>query len=200
MCGVRKNPRLATSSCSRTTLVTDLDLDPAGQVQVLAEHRCLDHGPLAPQEAAVALPSLAVTAEARGDGADASVDGVLHGLSVRVEILIRRRLIHEEDVIEPAGDDQPREGAQPTETAFAFIFVQAGIAKARGRMPADRQALVVAVGNIHRPVDEHRKAETGAGPELEHTHTALHPVAKRHEAHTGELGQRPAKRRNVALH
>src|SRR3546814_6512005 len=63
-------------------------------------------------------------------------------------------VIHEQGVVESAGDDQPRKGAQPGEPALAFILVQAGMATARGRVPADRPALVLAIGDGERS-EEH---------------------------------------------
>src|SRR3546814_3502758 len=81
-------------------------------------------------------------------------------------------VIHEQDVVEPAGDDQPRERAQPGEPALALIVVQAGMAKARGRVPADRPPPVLAIGDVERAVDEDGEGQTSAGPKVdrkEHT-------------------------------
>src|SRR3546814_19593306 len=76
-------------------------------------------------------------------------------------------VIHEQDVVEPAGDDPPRERAQPGEPALALIVVQAGMAKARGRVPAARPPLVLAIGDVVRAVDEDGEAQPRPGPNLE---------------------------------
>src|SRR3546814_17807777 len=106
-------------------------------------------------------------------------------------------VIHEEGVVESAGDDQPRKGAQPGEPALAFILVQAGMAKARGRVPADRPALVLAIGDVERAVDEDGEAQPGPGPKFEHADAALDPVAQGPPANARELRQRAPLRGDV---
>ena len=106
-------------------------------------------------------------------------------------------VIHEQRMVEPAGDDQPREGAEPRKAAFAFIFVQARMAKACRRIPADRAPLVLAIGDVERAIDEHREAKAGAGAEFEHADAALDAIAERHQAHARELRKRAAMRRNI---
>ena len=78
------------------------------------------------------------------------------------------------------------------------MCVQAGMAEARGRVPADRPALVLAVGDVERAVDEDGEAQPGPGAEFEHADAALDPVAERHQAHARELRQRAAMRGDVA--
>jgi hypothetical protein len=65
------------------------------------------------------------------------------------------------------------------------------------RMPPDRHAAIITIGDVERPVDEHREAQPGAGAELQHANTAFNPVFERHQAHAGELGQRPRKARHI---
>ena len=59
------------------------------------------------------------------------------------------------------------------------------------RVPADRLALILAIGDVERPVDEHGEAQAGACAELQHADAALYTVAKRHQPHPGELRQHP---------
>ncbi len=106
--------------------------------------------------------------------------------------------IHEQDVVEAAGDHQPRHGAEPAQAALAFIVVQGGILKARGRMPADSAAVMFAIGDIHGAIDHDGEAQTRAGAEFEHAHAAFQAVPQGHQAHAGELRQLPGVRRQVA--
>ena len=176
----------------------DLRFDAADEMQVLAEHRRLLHHAFGPEHAVVAVPALAVAGEPRRDGADAAVDRMADGLAWAVDIVVGRLVVHEQDVVEPAGDEQAGEGAQPGEAALALIFVQARMAEAGRRMPADRHAAVLAVGDVERAVDQHREAQAGAGAELQHADAALDAVAERHQPHAGELRQRPGVRGDLA--
>ena len=62
-------------------------------------------------------------------------------------------------------------------------------AAARRRVPADRHAAIVAIGNVEATVDKDGEAKSGAAAELQHPHAALDAVAQRHEPDPGELGQ-----------
>ncbi len=97
--------------------------------------------------------------------------------------------VHEQDVVEAAGDDQAGERPQPGEPALALVLVQAGMAEAGRRVPADRGTAIVAIGNVQRPVDEHGEPQARAGSELEHPHAALDAVAQRHQPDARELRQ-----------
>ena len=49
-----------------------------------------------------------------------------------------------------------------------------------GRVPTDGSAVMLAVGNIKRPVDEHGEAQTRACSKFQHADIAFDTVAKRH--------------------
>ena len=132
---------------------------------------------------------LAIAGEPRRDRADAAVDRMADGLPRPVDIVLGRLVVHEQDVVEAAGDQQAGEGAQPGEPALAFILVQARMPEAGRRMPADRHAAILAVGDVQRPVDQHGEAQAGAGAEFEQADAALDAVAQRHQPHAGELRQ-----------
>jgi hypothetical protein len=97
----------------------------------------------------------------------------------------------------PAGEQQPGKRPQPTQAAFALVLVQSGMAKARRRMPADGKPAVLAVGDVHRPVDQNREPQAGPGAELQHADAALHAVSERHQPHAGKLRQRARVGGNV---
>ena len=56
-------------------------------------------------------------------------------------------------------------------------------------MPADRLALILAIGDVEGAVDQDGEAQAAAGAEFEHPQAALEPVAQRHQPHAGELRQ-----------
>src|SRR5262249_40588864 len=101
-------------------------------MQILAEHGRLLHHALAPQGALIAVPGLAIAEELAGDRRDAPMDRALHALAVHIMVMLGRVLMHEQDMVEAAGQDQAREGTQPGEAVLALIFVQARMAKSRG--------------------------------------------------------------------
>ena len=118
-------------------VAADLGLDPPDQVQVLAEHRRLLDDALAPERALVAVPDLAVAGEPRRDGRDPAVDRAVDRLAVDVVVVGRVLAVHEQDVVEAAGDDQAGERAQPGQPTLALVLVQPGMAEASRRVPAD---------------------------------------------------------------
>ena len=87
----------------------DLRLDAADQVEVLAEHGRLLDDAFAPQRAALAIPALAIADEPAGDRRDAAMERMGDALAVGIVKVLRRLLLHQEDVVEPAGDEQARE-------------------------------------------------------------------------------------------
>jgi hypothetical protein len=64
------------------------------------------------------------------------------------------------------------------------------MAKAGGRVPADRAAAVLALGDVHRAVDQNGEAQARAGAEFQLPYAALDAVAQGREADAGELRQR----------
>jgi len=48
-------------------------------------------------------------------------------------------------------------------------------------------APVLAIGDVHRPVDQHGEAQPRAGAEFQYPHAALAPVGEFHQPHAGEL-------------
>ncbi|MNE64766.1 hypothetical protein D3C80_1601940 [compost metagenome] len=103
--------------------------------------------------------------------------------------MIRRVVVHEQDVVQPTGDHQPREGAEPAQTALALIFMQARMTEAGRRVPAHGAAAVLALGDVHGPVDQDRKAQARSCAELQLTHAPLNTIAQRHQPDACELGQ-----------
>jgi hypothetical protein len=65
-------------------------------------------------------------------------------------------------------------------------------------MPANGTAVMLTIGDIHGAIDQHGKAQTAAGTELQHAHTALDTIAQSHQAHACELGQLSGMRRQIA--
>src|SRR5690348_8593114 len=86
--------------------------------------------------------------------------------------------------------------------------MQARMPEAAWRMPTDRLALIVAIGDIEGAVDQGGEAKPRSGAEIEHAHAALDAIAQRHKPdtcelreHAGALGDFPAgKRLSVELH
>ena len=115
-----------------------------------------------------------------------------------IVVMVGRLLGHEADMVEPAGDEQPREGTQEAETALALGLVQAGMTEAARRVPADGAALVLAIRDIERPVDQDREAQARPGAELEEANAALDTVPERHQTHARELRQTPRVPRHLA--
>ena len=83
----------------------------------------------------------------------------------------------------------PENERAPGEPALPFVFVQARMPEAGRRIPADRHALVLAVGDVERAVDQRGEAQARAGAELQHADAALDAIAERHQPHAGELRQ-----------
>ena len=125
-----------------------------------------------------------------------------------IVVAVGRHFARPKDMVEPAGQQQAREGSRPGEPALAFIFMQAGMAEPARRMPADRLALVLAIGDVESAVDQCGEAQAAAGAEFQHADAALDAVAKRHQPHAGELRQHarpfgnlpPRKRLTVELY
>src|SRR3546814_16152983 len=109
-------------------------------------HRRLLDDALAPQGAFVAVPALAIAGQPRRDRPDPPVERGRNFFARAVDIMARIVVLHEQGVVESAGDEQPRKGAHPGPPAPDFIRVQAGMAKASGRFPADRPALAPTPG------------------------------------------------------
>jgi hypothetical protein len=66
-------------------------------------------------------------------------------------------------------------------------------------MPAERLAVVFAVADVHRPIDEDGEPQPSAGTKLQHPHAALDPVAERHQPNARELGEHTATFRDLPL-
>src|SRR5262249_48783484 len=139
-----------------------------------------------------AVPGFAVAGETRRDEGNPPVDGVHHGLAVRIEVMCCRLGPAAEDMVEAAGDQQSGEGAQETKAALALRFVQSGMPESGRRMPTDSRSAILAVADVEGAIDEDREAETGAGAELEDPHAALDAVTEGHETHAGKLGKHAA--------
>ncbi len=114
---------------------------------MFAEDGSLRDDTFAPEKAFIAFPAFTIAGEFRRNGANATMNGMLDRLSRFVIIMIRRLVIHEEDMIETACDHQARERAHPAEATLAFIFMQARMAEARWRIPADSHAAIIAIGD-----------------------------------------------------
>lgn len=171
-------------------VAAQIRLDPSHEVQVFGEQRGLSHHALGPEDASIAVPILTISNEPGRDHAGAAVNGVAHRFARRVIVLSGILLGHEADVIEPTGGQQAGKRAQKTQPALSFRFVQARVAEARRRVPADRTPVVVALGQIHAPVHHHGEAQSGSGAKLQHADAALDPVAECHEPDAAELSQR----------
>src|SRR3546814_20266702 len=78
-------------------------------------HRRLLDDALAPQGAFVAVPALAIAGQPRRDRPDPPVERGRNFFARAVDIMARIVVIHEQGVVESAGDDQTRKGAQPGE-------------------------------------------------------------------------------------
>ena len=55
----------------------------------------------------------------------------------RIVVIVGRHLARTENVVEPAGHQQAREGAGEGKPLLPFVFVEGGVAKAGRRVPAD---------------------------------------------------------------
>src|SRR3569833_2869342 len=159
-------------------------------MQILAEHRRLLHHALGPEDAAVSLPALAIPCEPRRNCAAAPMQRMLHGLLGRIDIGVGRHLVHEQDAVEPARHQQPRERPRPGEPSLALVFVEARMLEPGRRVPPNRLPLVLAVANVHRAIDQHGEARAGAGAELEQADAPLDAVLQLHQPHAGKLRQR----------
>ena len=63
------------------------------------------------------------------------------------------------------------------------------MAEAAWRIPANRLAFELAVGNVESAIDENCEAQPRARAEFEHPHIAFDSVAERHQPHACKLGQ-----------
>ena len=170
-------------------VAADIRLDAADEMQILAEHRRLLHDAFAPQHAVVAVPGLAIAGQSRRNGADAAVDRMADGLPWAVDIMVGRLVVHEQDMVEAAGHHQPGKGPQPGKPPSPSYSCRPGWRKPAGECQPIAWPLIIAVGDVERPVDQHREAQAGAGAEFEHADAALDAVAQRHQPHAGELRQ-----------
>jgi len=88
------------------------------------------------------------------------MDRMADKLAWAIDVVIGGLVIHEEDMVEPACDHEAGKAAQPGEPAFALIFGEPGMLEAGRRMPADRHAAIVAIGDVEGAIDEDREAQT----------------------------------------
>lgn len=116
---------------------------------------------------------------------------VLHRLAAWIIVAVRRHLHRAHRMVEPAGGDEPGEGAREGEAALALVFVQARMPEARRRMPADGMVAVVALRDVEPAIDHHREAQTAAGAELEDAVSPLDSVAQGHKPDARDLRQHP---------
>ena len=107
-------------------VAAQIGLDPALQMQDLAEQRCLHHRPLGPEDAALAFPPLAIAGQPRGDGADPAMQPVAHRGAARIVVVPRRHLFGAKRVIQPAGRQKPRERPHPAQTLLAPLELTVG--------------------------------------------------------------------------
>ncbi len=127
------------------------------------------------------------------------MQGVSNDFPTGIAVVFGGDFLASENVIEPAGDEQPGERPREGETILAFIFMQAGMAEPGRRMPTDRLAAELAIGDVERAIDQHGETQPGAGAKLQHPHASLDAVGEGHQAHAGELRQQAGALVDVAL-
>ncbi|MNR13027.1 hypothetical protein D3C85_1294090 [compost metagenome] len=103
--------------------------------------------------------------------------------------MARRVVVHEQDVVQTTGDHQARKGPEPAQAALAFILMQAWMTESRRRVPTHGAAAVLALGDVHGPVDQDREAQPGPGAKLQLAHAPFDAVAQGHQPHARELRQ-----------
>ena len=121
---MREKPWFSTWSSTVKTFPADPRFDPAVKMQVLAEHRGLDHLSLGPQHALVALPAGPIAGEPGRGERGAAVKGLVHRIAGRVAVSLGRQALHEERVVEPAGVHEAGEGSQEAETPLTLRVMQ----------------------------------------------------------------------------
>src|SRR5215211_9453152 len=94
------------------------------------------------------------------------------------------------DMHHPAGvAEATQAGAQPAELLLLLEEPRSG--QERRRDPGERGALILAVANVHPPLDRDLEREASAGAELEESHSAGRAVLGREELDAAELGDVP---------
>lgn len=174
------------------------DLYAAHEVEMLSKDGPLGYDALTPEDAIVTPPLLAITREPRRDRPDPAMQRVTDVPARAVNIGVAGFVRHEQDVVETAGHHQAGERSQPGKSTLAFIFVQARMFEAGRRIPTDRHAAIVAIGDIEGAVDEHGKAQACPAAEFKHSDSAFDAICKRHEPHAGKLRKRSRLGCNVA--
>ncbi len=172
----------------REPALADARLDPPAQDQVLAEDRRLEDLALGPQDAVVALPTLAVADQAGRQAADPAVEGERLGLAqVGLVEVGGAVLAAQQRVVQAAGHDHP---ATPRpEPAQRIVLVVPRPDRARVGDPGHRPAGHLAAADVERPVDDDVEAEPATGPELEQADSPAGPVPEGRQADAGDLVQ-----------
>ena len=159
-------------------------------MKIFAEHRGLGDDTLAPKDALVVFPVFAITSETRGHRVDPPVQRLNQRFAEWI-IVVSSVLGHRaEGVVETAGHQQAREGAQQAEPAVGVTVGQARCAKPGRRVPADGHAFVFAITDVHGTVDEHREPQARTSAELQHPVAAFDAVVQHHRAHAEKLRRR----------
>jgi hypothetical protein len=100
----------------RKTGLADPRLDATAEHELLAEDRRLEHLALRPQHALVAIPPFAIPGQPGRQATDAAVQAVPdRRADVRLVEVLRRVLVRDQGVVQPAGDDHapPQARNQP---------------------------------------------------------------------------------------
>ena len=173
-------------------VATNVSLDAPHETKIFSKDRGLPHLSFRPEDAAVALPALAIADEPRGDRAHSPVQRMSHNVFAGVVVRVGRSFLGTKNVIETAGQQEPGERSRPRQSLLPLVFVQGRMPKSTRRMPSDGLPLEIAIRDVERTIDENGEAQPRTRAKLQHTNIALHAIAERHEPHAGELRKRAA--------
>src|SRR5690606_15619831 len=95
----------------------------------LAKNGSLRDDTLAPEITFIVFPALTIAGKFRGNRTYTAMNGVFDRLTRLVIIMVRRLVIHEEDMVETACHHQAGERTHPAKAAFPLIFMQSRMAE-----------------------------------------------------------------------
>jgi hypothetical protein len=162
----------------RDRAAAELRLEPAGQHQVLAEHRHLGDLRLGEKHAALALPALAIAQQARRNLRDAAVQRIVVPIEAPVDIALGAGGGGRQRLVQAAGREQAGERAQEAPAGVLLGRGEAWMARSGRRAPADRHAAPPRAQKIEAAVDRDLKSKAAAGANVQDPHTALRAISK----------------------